>query len=144
MMYGAKLIGHSVSRCVNDVLIGRVNDANVKLIIGATRFPMDAKGVDLIINGYVAEGVWAKEDRGKITEILMNWIETGRLHQPRNFGGFAQRSPHTWSYSLPEPSNMTPAAQEAWENFLTIDALGREKTRKQEIEEGLDMLLNSI
>lgn len=144
MMHGAKLIGHSVSRCVKEVLSGRVDDDNIKLVIGATRFPMDAKGIDLIVTGYVREGVWDEEDREKITQILMNWIETGRLHQPRNFGGHAWRSAHTWSYSLPEPSNMTPAAQEAWENFLTIDALGREKTRKQEIDEGLDLLMSAI
>lgn len=144
MMYGAKLIGHSVSRCVNDVLSGRVDDSDITLVIGATRFSMDAEGVDGIITAYVADGAWNEEDRAKITHILMDWIETGRLHQPRNFGAFAQRSSNIWSYSLPTPSDMTPAAQEAWENFLIIDSLSREKTRKQEMDDGLDLLLRSI
>lgn len=140
MMFGARLIGHSVSRCVNDVLSGKVQDNDIKLVIGATRFDMNPAGVEKITDMYINEGSWDREDRAKIIELLNRWIETGRLHQPRNYGGFAQRSPYTWSYSLPEPRDMSPAAKEAWESFLTIDRLSREKSREEEYSDALDVM----
>lgn len=144
MMYGAKVIGHSVSRCVKDVLSGDVKDDDIKLVIGATRFDTTPEGVEKITDLYIGEGSWREEDRAAIIEILNGWIKTGRLHQPRNFGGFAQRASNTWSYSLPEPRDMSPAAKEAWESFLTIDRLSREKSREEEYNDALDTMLGVI
>ena len=122
-----KRIGHSVSRCVNDVLAGKVDDRDIELVIGATRFDPNPAGVQLIITAYVREGTWNEADRPRITEILTGWIDTGRLHQPRNTGAYAGRSYNTWTWSVPTPENMTPSAKEAWDSFLTISALGKEQ-----------------
>lgn len=118
-----KLIGYSVSRCVKDIVGGIYNLDDVLLIIGRTRF--DQSQIDMLITGYVNQGVWKESDRLNITNILEVLLNTGRLYQPRVHGLYPTPAPFGkhWANAVQAPADMTPATKEAWNNFVISASL---------------------
>ena len=127
-------IGLSYSRCVRDIVDGKVNVGDVLVIIARTDFnPTIDEQWASIWAGYHGYSPWSNpewasyedEDEEKFREISIELYETGRLHQPRQFGANVARLPYYWlEASLPtEELESRPAVKEAWERFQIIAGL---------------------
>jgi hypothetical protein len=130
-------IGLSYSRCVLDIVEGRVDLKDVLVIIARTDFdPNDDKSWSEIWRGYTTSSGWIAPawkdyapDDGKaeaqfrnVTTVLYS---EGVLHQPRQFGVRPARLPYHWLEAvLPsEELEHNPAAREAWQRFQVIAGL---------------------
>jgi len=131
-------IGLSLSRCVRDIFDGKVDISDVLLIIARTDFdPNNDKQWKSIWEGYGGGQTmgspwsmpeWADypaEDEEKFREIALELYNTGRIHQPRQFGGSPQRFPYFWlEVLLPNDEiKKNPAIKKAWEQFQIISGL---------------------
>jgi hypothetical protein len=138
-------IGLSYSRCVRDIVDGIVDIDNVLVIIARTKFdPHDDvqwEGIWLgygggsqnngqslrgLLSGSIPEwGSYAAEDEDKFRSVSIELWETGKLHQPRNFGANPSRRPEIWLEAVLPNSELeqNPAAKAAWEKFQTIAGL---------------------
>jgi hypothetical protein len=131
-------IGLSFSRCVRDIVEGRVDIGTVLVIIAGTDFdPRDNTQWESIWQGYgggqqfgngFSSSEWMDygleyEDRFRSVSIEL-W-ETGRLHQPRKFGATINRRSEIWLETVLPSSELdkNPAAKKAWDQFQTIAGL---------------------
>lgn len=136
-------IGLSYSRCVRDIVEGKVNIEDVLLIIARTDFdPRIDEQWKGIWEGYAGGsnrgsmirmfsssnpewGGYGDEDEDLFRSVSIELWESGKLHQPRKFGAHPRRMPHYWLETvLPnEELENNPAAKKAWEQFQTIAGL---------------------
>ena len=127
-------IGLSYSRCVRDIIDGKVDIADVLLVIARTDFdPNDDAQWQSIWRGYrspfgMSHPEWydyedADEDRFRSVSIEL-W-ESGKLHQPRQFGAHPSRLPYIWLETvLPsEELDSNPTLKMAWEKSQTLAQL---------------------
>jgi hypothetical protein len=125
-------IGTSYSRCVRDIIDGKVDIKDVVVIVSRTDFdPNNDTHWKNIWEGYIYGGMsyaeWAnysdrEEDFKKIT---LDLYESGKLHQPRQYGAHPPRMDEYW-YDLilsNEVVENNPAAKKAWENYKLISGL---------------------
>lgn len=138
-------VGMSYSRCVRDIVDGKVDIADVMVIIARTDFdPHDDKQWKGIWQGYGggSDGnpfrgffsgsmpEWAgytDEDEDRFRSVSIELWESGKLHQPRQFGARPQRLPYYWlEVSLPaEELDNNPAVKKAWEQFQIVAGLAK-------------------
>lgn len=127
-------IGLSFSRCVLDIVEGRVDIADVLVIISRTDFdPHDDKQWEGIWQGYTyGNGFSAREwsnyddeDEDRFRSVSIELWETGKLHQPRQFGAHPSRRPEFWLETVLPSDELerNPAAKAAWNNFQVIAGL---------------------
>lgn len=127
-------IGFSYSRCVRDIVDGKVGMDDVLVVISRTDFdPTDDEQWSAIWDGYRygghsnAEWAHAKDgDEERYRDISMELYESGRLHQPRQFGAHPRRSAHIWVDTGPighEYYVQPDAVRQAWEHYLTLSQL---------------------
>lgn len=129
-------IGLSYSRCVLDIVEGRVDINDVLVLITRTDFdPRDDKQWAGIWEGYCLGGLsnpewsrydfYSKDDENKFRSISIMLWEDGKMHQPRKFGAHPRRRPEIWLEAvLPsEELENNPAAKMAWEKFQTVASL---------------------
>lgn len=134
-------IGLSYSRCVRDIVDGKVNIADVLVLITRTDFdPHDDKQWSGIWIGYgggtdnaysggffsTSNPEWAGyHDEDQFRSVSIELWETGRLHQPRKFGAKPARRPEIWLETVLPDSEMQsrPAVKEAWDHFQTLAGL---------------------
>lgn len=127
-------IGFSYSRCVRDIVDGKVSMSDVLVIISRTDFdPTDDDQWEAIWDGYRLGGhsnaEWAHvqdSDEERYRDISMELYESGRLHQPRQFGARPPRSPYVWVDTGPighEYYVQPDAVRQAWEHYLTLSTL---------------------
>ena len=129
-------IGLSYSRCVLDIVEGRVDMEDVLVLITRTDFdPRDDTQWTGIWQGYTLGGLsnpeWAdydlhnKEHEDKFRSVSCMLYEDGKMHQPRKFGARPQRRPEIWLEAvLPsEELEKNPAAKIAWGKFQTVASL---------------------
>jgi len=127
-------IGLSYSRCVRDIVDGRVDIADVLVIISRTDFdPNNDEQWTDIWTGYHTRGGWSNpewarytdEDEDRFRSVSIELWETGRLHQPRKFGAHPSRRPEIWLETvLPDSELETrPAVKAAWDHFQTLAGL---------------------
>ena len=127
-------IGLSYSRCVRDIVDGRVDIADVLVIISRTDFdPNNDEQWTDIWTGYHTRGGWSDpewvrytdEDEDRFRSVSIELWETGRLHQPRKFGAHPSRRPEIWLETvLPDSELETrPAVKAAWDHFQTLAGL---------------------
>lgn len=127
-------IGLSYSRCVRDIVDGIVDIEDVLVLITRTDFDprVDAEW-ESIWRGYHTRSGWSKpewanyppEDEEKFRSVSVELWETGKMHQPRQFGMHPRRMPYIWLEAVLPSSELelNPAAKQAWEKFQTIAAL---------------------
>ena len=140
-------IGLSYSRCVRDIVEGKVDIEDVLVIISRTDFdPNDDTQWQSIWQGYAGgsdadlmrgffggsnpEWVGYKdEDEQRFRDLSCELWNQGKLHQPRKFGAHPVRRGEYWLEAVLPPSELelNPAAKEAWERFLVIAELSRAK-----------------
>jgi len=133
-------IGLSYSRCVRDIVEGRVDIDDVLVIISRTDFdPQDDDQWQGIWSGYCLGGMsnpeWgnydfnSKEDEDKFRSVSIMLWEDGKFHQPRKFGSRPGRRPEFWLEAvLPDSELQTrPAVKEAWDQFQMLAGLTNTK-----------------
>jgi len=127
-------IGFSYSRCVRDIVEGRVDIDDVLVIISRTDFdPTDDKQWSAIWNGYRTPFgnsnpewfIFKDEDEERFRNISIELWESGRLHQPRKFGARPQRMPYYWleTFAPYEEIADNPAVLKAWEKYKMLAGL---------------------
>ena len=136
-------IGLSYSRCVRDIVDGVVDIDDVLVIITRTNFdPRDADQWAGIWEGYAGGSAansmrglfggsnpeWfgtTDEDEDRYRSVSIELWETGKLHQPRQFGAHPARRPEIWLEAVLPNSELekNPAAKSAWDKFQTIAGL---------------------
>jgi hypothetical protein len=130
-------IGLSYSRCVLDIVEGRVDIGDVLVIIARTDFDPrdDAQWADIwagyrghhgtAISRSRQEWGLSSHTEQEFRDVSIQLWETGRLHQPRKFGWNPGRRPEFWLEAVLPPSELdrNPAAQDAWDRFQVIAGL---------------------
>jgi len=129
-------IGLSYSRCVLDIVEGRVDMEDVLVLITRTDFdPRDDEQWAGIWSGYCLGGLsnpeWAdydfnnKDHEDKFRSVSNMLYEDGKMHQPRKFGAHPRRRPEIWLEAVLPNSELknNPTAKLAWEKFQTIASL---------------------
>jgi hypothetical protein len=115
-----------------------VHIADVLVVIARTDFdPRDDQHWLGIWQGYggghVMGSAWSQpewnefgaEDEARVREVCVQLWETGRLHQPRQFGANPSRRKEIWLEAILPSSELehNPAAKSAWEQFQLVAAL---------------------
>ena len=131
-------VGLSFSRCLRDLIEGRVDYEDILVIIARTDFnPHDDDHWQNIWDGYRYGGwsnaEWAdSEDDTGVTnaeEIYRNvakqLYDNGKLHQPRQFGSHPPRLNHIWLECFIPDDEASPAVKNAWEQYKVISGLSK-------------------
>jgi len=134
-------IGLSNSRCIRDIVEGKVDIQDVLVIIARTDFdPRDNEQWESIWRGYGGGNggrgsIWSRpewadyeaEDEDRFRSVSIELWESGKLHQPRQFGSNPGRLPYYWlEASLPaEELESNPAVKKAWEQFQIVAGLSK-------------------
>lgn len=127
-------IGLSYSRCVRDIVDGIVDIDDVLVIISRTDFdPRDDVQWASIWGGYhdpygLSNPEWRSypdEDEDRFRSVSIELLETGKLHQPRQFGAHPSRRQEIWLEAVLPSSELAknPAAKTAWDKFQTVAGL---------------------
>ena len=129
-------IGLSYSRCVRDIVDGKVGIDDVLVIVARTDFDPhnDEQWAD-IWQSYHQRGGWSNpewssytdEDEAKFRNVSIVLWDEGKLHQPRKFGARPQRLSYYWlEASLPASElESNPAVKKAWEQFQIVAGLSK-------------------
>lgn len=127
-------IGLSYSRCVRDIVDGKVNIEDVLVIVSRTDFDPynDAQWAGIWQGYHWQNPEWASyadEDEDKFRQVSKDLWDMGKFHQPRKFGAHPRRMPQYWLETvLPsEELEANPAAKSAWEKFQTLAGLANVK-----------------
>ena len=137
-------IGLSYSRCVRDIVEGRVDIDDVLVIISRTDFdPQDDDQWRGIWSGYCLGGrsnpEWgnydfdSKDDEDKFRSVSVDLWKLGKFHQPRKFGAHPSRRSEFWLEAvLPDSELQTrPAVKEAWDQFQMLAGLTNTKLDRE-------------
>ena len=129
-------IGLSYSRCVLDIVEGRVDADDVLVVITRTNFdPHDDTQWAGIWDGYCLGGLsnpeWghydfnSKEDEDRFRSVSIMLYDDGKMHQPRKFGARPARRPEIWLEAVLPSTELEKnvAAKDAWNNFQVIAGL---------------------
>jgi hypothetical protein len=125
-------IGLSFSRCILDIIEGRVEEEDVLVIISRTNFdPTKDEHWSEIWTGYLFGGSSAAEwyrhinDEEKFRELTVRLYKDGKLHQPRQFGAHPSRRNEYWLETVLPSSELdrNPAAKKAWDHFQMVAGL---------------------
>lgn len=131
-------IGLSYSRCVLDIVEGVVDIDDVLVIIARTDFdPNDDDQWKGIWKGYCGGAMfnvhmeWGNydvensEQELQFRNVSQRLYNSGKLHQPRQFGAYPARLPHVWLETvLPsEALDSNPTLKAAWNKFQTLAQL---------------------
>ena len=137
-------IGLSYSRCVLDIVEGRVAIEDVLVLITRTDFdPRDDEQWAGIWEGYCYGGMsnpeWghydfnSKDDQDKFRSVSIMLYTDGKMHQPRQFGAHPSRRREIWLETvLPDAELATrPAVKDAWDRFQTVAGLTNVKLDRE-------------
>jgi hypothetical protein len=146
-------IGLSYSRCVRDIVEGKVDIADVLVIIARTDFdPNNDEQWKGIWEGYAggsnrsmirmfagSNPEWSSygdEDEDLFRSVSIELYDSGKLHQPRKFGAYPRRLPYYWLNTfLPDNElDNNPAAKKAFEKFQMLAGLTNGKPVQTEHE----------
>jgi len=120
-------IGLSLSRCVRDIVEGRVDMEDVLVLITRTDFdPCVDDQWESIWLGYTQmRSEWDGLAEDDVKSAVMELWKTGRIHQPRKFGAYPRRRPEFWLETVLPDSELEHnlAAKEAWDRFQVISGL---------------------
>lgn len=124
-------IGLSLSYCVLDIFLGKVQYHEILLITTGTRFdpPNDADWRN-IWRGYSQPyAVWGQypDKEMEFKSIVLDLHCAGKLHQPRKFNGHPYRDSRdrSWYDVMPEIDEIesNPTLSASWRQFKTLAAL---------------------
>jgi hypothetical protein len=125
-------IGTSLSRCVRDIYEGKVDIYDVMIIIARTDVdPYNDNHWNSLWKGYAGGngkgGLYSApewnsipaEDEDQIRGIIQQLHDSGKLHQPRQYGAHPQRMNDYWYDAVLTPENLkdNPVAKDAWDTY---------------------------
>jgi hypothetical protein len=130
-------VGLSYSRCVLDIVEGRVDINDVLVLITRTDFdPRDDYQWAGIWNGYTQGRGFSvtewdnydtsnKDHEDKFRSVSIMLWDDGKLHQPRKFGQMPARRSAFWLETVLPDEELAnnPAAKAAWDKFQTVAGL---------------------
>jgi hypothetical protein len=131
-------VGLSFSRCVRDIVEGKVDIDDILVIISRTNFdPKDDKQWKGIWEGYgggqTLGSPWSNpewngygdEREADFRAVTIALLENGKLHQPRQFGAHPSRRSEIWLETVLPSSELdtNPTAKKAWDNFQVVAGL---------------------
>jgi|AntAceMinimDraft_13_1070369.scaffolds.fasta_scaffold10801_7 hypothetical protein len=129
-------IGLSYSRCIRDIVDGKVALRDVLVIVARTDFdPRNDEQWLGIWEGYgggqtfgspYSNPEWIDylvEDEQKFRDVTLELYNSGKLHQPRQVGAHVYRLDYYWLDCVVPQNEMTPAQQKAWDNYQLITGL---------------------
>ena len=142
-------IGLSYSRCVRDIVEGRVDINDVLIIIARTDF--DPTDDEQWANMWAAYGggspdmssfsgfsrsapEWAGQtDEGLFRSVSVDLWKWGKLHQPRKFGANPTRRQEIWLEAVLPDSELEsrPAVKDAWDQFQVLAGLTNTKLDRE-------------
>lgn len=131
-------IGLSYSRCIRDIVEGKVSIDDVLVVVARTDFDPN--------NDEAWAGIWKGYCQGSFFNMNMEWggydhdnpeheklfrdvsIELwnqGKFHQPRRFGAHPRRLPYYWldTFAPEEEIAGNPAVEKAWNNYKLLAGL---------------------
>lgn len=138
-------IGLSYSRCVRDIVDGKVDIDDILVVITRTDFdPRVDEQWSNIWTGYgggqqfgnpFGNPEWMdypNEDEDKFRSVSIELWESGKLHQPRKFGFHPPRRREIWLETVLPDSELEsrPAVKEAWDQFQMLAGLTNTKLDK--------------
>ena len=136
-------IGLSYSRCVRDIVDGKVDINDVLVLVTRTDFDPNideqwkgiwhgygggSNGNPLrgMLSGSLPEwGNYDDTDEQKFRDVSIQLWNDGKFHQPRKFGSHPRRMPYIWLEAvLPtEELDSNPTVKKAWEQFQLVAGL---------------------
>jgi hypothetical protein len=131
-------IGLSYSRCVKDIVDGKVDIDDVLVLISRTDFnPRDNAQWQEVWQGYgggqtfgspFSNPEWidyTAEDEDRFRSVSIELWKSGKLHQPRRFGARVIRRSEIWLETVLPSSELdsNPTAKHAWDHFQTVAGL---------------------
>ena len=117
-------IGLSLSRCVQDILEGTVKPDDVLVIIARTMFDYEKPEKWKPVFDSYRNTYWHAFSDDQITEVMNYLWHSGKIHQPRRYGGYAVRTQHAWINVHVEPDN--EAARQAFNHYQMMLGLSGE------------------
>lgn len=139
-------IGLSYSRCIRDIVDGKVDINDVLVLITRTDFdPHDDEQWTSIWQGYgggqtfgspFSSPEWMDypdEDESKFRDVSIELYDSGKMHQPRKFGARPSRRPEIWLETVLPDSELEsrPAVKEAWDQFQILAGLTNVKLDRE-------------
>jgi len=128
-------IGLSYSRCVRDIVEGTVDIGDVLVIISRTDFdPRNNEQWSGIWHGYnggsflnmnIEWGQYDDKDEQRFRDVSIKLYESGKLHQPRQFGTHPRRLPYYWLETIIADAELetSPTVKDAWDKFQMVSGL---------------------
>jgi hypothetical protein len=131
-------IGLSYSRCVRDIVDGKVDINDVLVLITRTDFdPRDDEQWAGIWTGYgggqtfgspFSNPEWMDypaEDESKFRDVSIELYSSGKMHQPRKFGARPHRLPYYWLETVVSDKDLekSPTVKDAWNKFQMVSGL---------------------
>lgn len=131
-------IGLSYSRCIRDIVEENVDINDVLVVITRTHFDPNIDDE--------WKGIWAGYCRGSMLNMNMEWggydyenpeheklfrdvsielYNSGKMHQPRQFGAHPRRLPYIWLETVLPSQDLdsNPTLKAAWNKFQTLAQL---------------------
>ena len=131
-------IGLSYSRCIRDIVDGKVDINDVLVLITRTDFdPHDDEQWAGIWTGYgggqtfgspFSNPEWMDypvEDEAKFRDVSIKLYDSGKMHQPRKFGARPHRLPYYWLETIVADDELenSPTVKDAWDKFQMVSGL---------------------
>lgn len=120
-------IGLSLSRCVRDIVEGRVDIEDVLVLITRTNFDAREESQwENIWDGYTSiNPEWYGLEHDAVRDVVLRLWDLGRIHQPRQFGAHPIRRREYWLETVLPDSELerNTAAKDAWDRFQVIAGL---------------------
>ena len=131
-------IGLSYSRCIRDIVDGKVDINDVLVLITRTDFdPHDDEQWAGIWTGYgggqtfgspFSNPEWMDypvEDEAKFRDVSIKLYDSGKMHQPRKFGARPHRLPYYWLEAVVSDNDLenSPTVKDAWNKFQMVSGL---------------------
>jgi len=131
-------IGLSYSRCIRDIVDGKVDINDVLVLITRTDFdPHDDEQWAGIWTGYgggqtfgspFSSPEWMDypvEDEAKFRDVSIKLYDSGKMHQPRKFGARPHRLPYYWLETVVSDEDLerSPVVKDAWDKFQIVSGL---------------------
>jgi len=131
-------IGLSYSRCIRDIVDGKVDINDVLVLITRTDFdPHDDEQWAGIWTGYGGGHVfgnpfsnpewmnYSAEYEDTFRSISKQPWDQGKFHQPRKFGARPHRLPYYWLETIVANDELenSPTVKDAWDKFQMVSGL---------------------
>ena len=116
-------VGTSYGRCLVDILDGKVDEADVMVIVARTHFdPTIDEQWNNIWHGYYDQWYFYRDREQDVRELTIRMYKNGKIHQPRKFGSHPGRASQIW-YDLiltDEVKDSNPAVKKAWDHYKML------------------------